>query len=111
MADLDKKFNFTNSGNSEVLALWLEASVTHQYEVAYPALKNFLGSIGRRKFLIVLYHAMVDNPNMLTMAQEIYKADRKNYHSVSTKTLDALMLKAEEKQKEEANRKKLEQGK
>jgi leukotriene-A4 hydrolase len=110
MKELDKKFNFTNSGNSEVLALWLEASIKHQYEVAYPALKNFLATVGRRKFLIPLYHAMVDNPEMLSMAQDIYKADRKNYHSVSTKTIDAMMLKAEEKAKEEADKKNLESG-
>lgn len=109
MAELDRKFNFTNSGNSEVLALWLEASVTHQYEVAYPALKTFLENIGRRKFLVVLYHSMVGNPNMLNMAKEIYKADRKNYHSVATKTIDALMLKAEEQQKADAQKKKLEE--
>jgi len=101
MVELDKKFNFTNSGNSEVLALWLEASIKHEYEVAYPALKNFLGTVGRRKFLVVLYHALVENPNTLEMAKEIYKADRKNYHSVSTKTIDAMMLKADEKAKEE----------
>jgi leukotriene-A4 hydrolase len=110
MADLDKKFNFTTSGNSEVLALWLEASVRHEYTVAYPALKNFLGSVGRRKFLIVLYHSMLENPHLLAMAQEIYKVDRKNYHSVSTKTIDAIMLDAEDRAKEEEKKKKLQSG-
>jgi hypothetical protein len=109
MAELDKKFNFTGSGNSEVLALWLEASVTHQYETAYPVLKIFLEKIGRRKFLVVLYHAMVNNPNMLEMAKEIYQVDRKNYHSVATKTIDALMLKADEQAKEDAKKKKLDE--
>jgi len=73
-------------------------------------LKIFLSTVGRRKFLIPLYHAMVDTPSMLKMAQEIYKADRKNYHSVSTKTIDAMMLNAEEKAKQDAAKKKLESG-
>ncbi len=110
MAELDQKFNFTKSGNSEVLALWLEASVTHEYKEAYGALRDFLGSVGRRKFLIVLYHAMIENPNQFAMAQEIYKAYRKNYHSVSTKTIDVLMLEAEEKKKEELRDKKIKSG-
>lgn len=100
MAELDKKFSFTTSGNSEILALWLEASVTHEYTVAYPALKTFLANIGRRKFLIVLYHAMLDNPNLFAMGTEIYKADRKNYHDVSTKTIDEIILKATERENE-----------
>jgi leukotriene-A4 hydrolase len=100
MKELDKKFNFTASGNSEVLALWLEASVTHEYEPGYPALKTFLANVGRRKFLIVLYHAMLDNPNLFAMGTEIYKADRKNYHDVSTKTIDAIILKATERENE-----------
>ncbi len=91
MQELDNRFHFTNSGNSEILVLWLEASAIHEYKPAYPAIKKFLFSVGRRKFLVPLYGALIDNPNLAMMGRQIYTGARKNYHSVSVRTLDEKM--------------------
>jgi hypothetical protein len=73
------------------LFLWLEASAIHEYKPAYPAMKEFLVSVGRRKFLVPLYGAMMDNPHLEMMARQIYTVARKNYHYVSVRTLDDKM--------------------
>ncbi|HFB68110.1 MAG TPA: M1 family peptidase, partial [Calditrichae bacterium] len=51
LAALDKAFHFTQSGNSEILSTWLGIAIDHQYKAAYPQVKAFLTSQGRRKFL------------------------------------------------------------
>lgn len=91
MQDLDKAFNFTNSGNSEILAAWFIHAVQNKYSAAYPALEKFLVNVGRRKFLTPLYQALIKTPEGKTMAKEIYTKARPNYHFVSINTIDALL--------------------
>ena len=91
MAKLDEAFQFTQSGNSEILSAWFVHVITSQYQPAYPAMENFLTSMGRRKFLKPLYQKMAENPAMLEMAKLIYAKARPTYHSVSTGTIDALL--------------------
>ncbi len=94
MKDLDAAFHFTNSGNSEILALWLERVINSNYEPGYAALENFLVHVGRRKFLKPLYTDLLKTPEGIKMAKDIYTKARSNYHSVATNTIDEMIAKA-----------------
>jgi len=91
MADLDKTFNFTKTGNSEIADLWFLKSIHTKYEPAYPAMKSFLYITGRQKFLEPLYEAMMKTPEGAIMAKEIYKTARPNYHPLAQKTMDSIV--------------------
>lgn len=91
MAELDKAFGFTNSGNSEVLAAWFIHTIRNNYTVADKALDNFLTNVGRRKFLVPIYKALIATPEGKKKAQEIYTRARPNYHAVATSTLDEML--------------------
>ncbi|MFD2515608.1 M1 family metallopeptidase, partial [Pontibacter locisalis] len=62
MAELDKAFSFTKSGNSEVLAAWLLHAIRNNYTTADQALETFLTNVGRRKFLVPIYKALIATP-------------------------------------------------
>lgn len=91
MSGLDATFNFTNSGNSEILAAWFEQSIDNNYSKAYPKLEEFLIRVGRRKFLTPLYEALTATDEGLVFAREVYAKARPNYHYVSTQTIDAML--------------------
>lgn len=91
MADLDRAFGFTDTGNSEVLAAWLQQSIEAGYLQAYEALADFLTRQGRRKFLRPLYTALAETPEGRETAIEIYKEARPGYHSVSRNTIDEIL--------------------
>ena len=91
MSELDKAFNFTTSGNSEVLAAWLLHAINNKYTTADKALDTFLTNVGRRKFLVPIYKALAATPEGKKKALEIYARARPNYHTVSTVTLDELL--------------------
>lgn len=91
MKDLDDTFQFSKSGNSEILFLWLEKSIYSNYEPAFPALKHFLNDVGRRKFVKPLFVAMIKTENGKKMAREIYSTARANYHSITQQTIDQLL--------------------
>jgi aminopeptidase N len=91
MAELDKAFKFTSSGNSEILFAWLEHAISSKYTPAYPALKSFLTTVGRRKFVKPLYQQLIKTDEGKTMAREIYRDARENYHSITQQTVDELL--------------------
>ncbi len=88
---LDQVFGFSKSGNSEIIAAWLETSIGNgYYKEISQELEGFLVSVGRRKFLTPLYKALKTQGD-LALAKEIYEKARPNYHAVSTQTMDALL--------------------
>jgi aminopeptidase N len=91
LAQLDAAFHFTASGNSEVLAAWLGRAVAAGYAPADEALGTFLRRVGRRKFIVPLYRALLATPGGLARARAIYADARPNYHAVATSTLDELL--------------------
>jgi leukotriene-A4 hydrolase len=91
MAELDSRFRFTNSGNSEILNAWFLLAINNEYKPAYPALEKFLTSMGRRKFLKPLYTKLAEKPEGIEFARQIYKKARPTYHSVSYTTIDEIL--------------------
>jgi leukotriene-A4 hydrolase len=91
MEDLDQAFGFTRTGNSEILHEWLLLAIESGYERADGALREFLTSQGRRKFLRPLYAKMAETPEGLEKARSIYRDARPGYHSVSVATIDTIL--------------------
>ncbi len=91
LAELDKAFELTATGNSEVLAAWLVQSVNHEYTPAYSRLETFLVNTGRRKFLSPIYGELVKTEAGKQLAKDIYAKARPNYHFVATNTIDEML--------------------
>lgn len=95
LATLDKSFAITATTNSEVLFKWLELSILAHYGPAYARAEEFLCEVGRRKFVLPLYEAMV-NSGQLEMAKRIYSRARPGYHAVTALSVDELLTEAEQ---------------
>jgi hypothetical protein len=91
LADLDRTYSLTGSGNSEVLFSWLRIAIRNNYRPALPALERFLTSQGRRKFLRPLYEDLMKQDWGRAEARRIYAQARPTYHTVSTSTLDDIV--------------------
>ena len=91
MADLDKAFDLSNSGNSEILAVWFLQSIKNDYRPAFENLEKFLVKIGRRKFLQPLYLELSKNKEHKIWAKKVYQKARNNYHYVSFNTIDKIL--------------------
>lgn len=91
MTALDRAFNLTNSGNSEILAVWLQKVIASKYEDGYDAIRNFLTRQGRRKFLTPLYEGLSATSEGLRMAREIYREARPMYHPLSQASVDEIL--------------------
>ncbi|MEO8276860.1 MAG: M1 family metallopeptidase [Thermoanaerobaculia bacterium] len=91
LADLDSAFHFSASGNAEILADWFQHAIAMKYEPAYPALERFLGSVGRRKFVVPLYAALARTPDGLNFAKVVFARARAGYHPLTQGSVDAIL--------------------
>jgi hypothetical protein len=91
MAQLDDAFDFTGTGNSEILAQWIVVSLKHGYKGSDQRMEEFLLGMGRRKFLKPIYQELVKTPEGKERAREIYATARPRYHSISQRTLDEIV--------------------
>ncbi len=97
LAELDRAFRFTQSGNSEILFAWLKISIRNRYEPAFAALEHFLTSQGRRKLVAPLYADLAKTDWGRAMAIRIYRQARPTYHSVAVNTIDKTLNWGEQK--------------
>ncbi|MBD3637501.1 MAG: M1 family metallopeptidase [Crocinitomicaceae bacterium] len=88
---LDDEFNFSNRGNSEIMAEWYVISIEKGYHGIDPYMEKFLINVGRRKFLEPIYSALAETDEGLDMARNIYAKARPNYHSISYLTIDEIL--------------------
>ncbi len=91
LSRLDAAFDLTNSTNSEVQAAWYERAIRSDYQEAIPAIREFLCSVGRRKFLMPLYRAMKETEGWSKTGREIYTEARSTYHPISVISVDDLL--------------------
>ena len=91
MQELDEAYGFTTIGNSEIQAAWFEKVIPNSYETSDAASKKFLIEVGRRKFLVPIYKAILKSSAGKERAKAIYQEARPNYHAVSRETLDKLL--------------------
>lgn len=88
---LDKKLNFKNCGNAEIMTEWFVLAIKAGYKDVRPNMEKFLIKIGRRKFILPIYKALSEEKDNLDFAKSVYKKARPYYHSVSQKTMDDLL--------------------
>jgi len=91
MAELDRRFHLTESGNAEILCVWLRLAIQHGYAAPDAALERFLTDVGRRKFLEPLYRELVKTEAGRKRALAIYAKARGRYHAVSRGTIDEVL--------------------
>ncbi|HYP54659.1 MAG TPA: leukotriene A4 hydrolase C-terminal domain-containing protein, partial [Pyrinomonadaceae bacterium] len=91
MAELDRAFRLTRTGNSEVAFEWLMMSIRNRYAPADARLEEFLLTVGRRKFIRPLYAELAKTPEGRVRALDIYRRARPGYHPIAVTTIDEIL--------------------
>ena len=87
---LNRDFGLSKHGNSEIRFAWLMSRITAGDTSLIQDVDQFLGSVGRRKFVLPLYRAMSRKPELYPTANNIYKSHRSGYHAVTRQSVDEL---------------------
>jgi aminopeptidase N len=95
MADLDRTFSLSRSGNGEILAAWFQLAINNDFVFASSeadeALASFLTRQGRLKYIRPLYTLLAATPEGLARAKGIYAGARPGYHPISASSIDTVL--------------------
>lgn len=89
LAALDRALGLSQTGNNEVLFLWLKLALANRYEPALPLAERFLATVGRRKFVAPLFETLMGEGEWGEgHARRIYATTRPGYHAVTSSAVD-----------------------
>jgi len=92
LAALDERFQWNETGNSEIRFAWLRLALANRYLPAEASAEQFLTSQGRRKFVAPLFQQLQGQGEWgQTLAKRIYNKARPGYHAVTQVTVDRLL--------------------
>jgi len=83
MAAMDTEFGLTETGNVEILYLWLVRAIEARYEPGIERLERFLLEVGRNKFTRPLYEELAATDWGRDWAIEVYQRARPGYHPLT----------------------------
>ncbi|QGZ40770.1 aminopeptidase N [Pseudoduganella flava] len=92
LRELDQTFGLKTSKNNEIAFRFYLAAVHAGYDVREP-LNAFLMSVGRQKFVVPLYTALLAKPDDAKWAKDVYAKARPRYHPETQKSVDKLLKK------------------
>ncbi len=95
LAALDEAYAFTGTANGEIAMRWYPRTVRSGYSQANGAIAAFLERIGRRKLIMPIYEALVETPEGLTMAKQVFADARPGYHPITTGSVEHVIAEAE----------------
>jgi leukotriene-A4 hydrolase len=94
MKNIDSRFHFTNTKNSEIAFEWYMLCLNTHYKIADENIKSFLNRVGRKKFVKPIYNELINGsnktPDQLVMAKEAFAKAYLNYHPATKKAVEAL---------------------
>jgi aminopeptidase N len=91
LAEIDRTWGLTHTGNSEIAAAWLLMAIRAEYAPAMGRLEEFLVEVGRKKFVKPLYEALVKTPEGRKRAERVYAKARPGYHPITQAAVDAIV--------------------
>ncbi|NLA67248.1 MAG: M1 family metallopeptidase [Gammaproteobacteria bacterium] len=94
LSQLDTAYGFTGTPNGELAQRWYPLAVRSGYVQAYPAIADFVRTIGRRKLIMPTYQALVATEAGLQFAKEQLEAARAGYHPITTASVERVIAEA-----------------
>jgi leukotriene-A4 hydrolase len=81
LEQIDRDYDLTNVIDPEQKVLWYQIGILTKYETVVPAADEFLGTVGRLKYLRPLYRALKEYDE--AKAVEIFNKHKSMYHPVA----------------------------
>jgi leukotriene-A4 hydrolase len=97
MSELDSRFGFSKTTNSELLARWLLLSIRYRYRTAGPHVEQFLTSVGRLKYIKPIYEEMAKIPEERLRAAKIFEEAKSFYHPIARAAIEQVFSRSNSK--------------
>jgi hypothetical protein len=93
-AEIDGRFELTDSKNYDVAVTWLERGVEAGYEPAITRAGQVVAEVGRMKYLRPLYGALAARAETASLALDLFRGLRDRYHPIAQATVERVLREA-----------------
>jgi hypothetical protein len=90
---LERIFDLERTRNTEILQPWYGIAASSTYDRVFPAIREFLGVVGRGKYLKPIYRALHENPQTRGLARELFEKFKNRYHPVARTAVQRILEK------------------
>ena len=97
LKELDARFALATTANNEVAFRFYRASIHAGNDAIRAPLQAFLMSVGRQKFVVPLYAALLKHPDQKAWAVGVYQQARPRYHPATQASVDQQMRNIDQK--------------
>ena len=97
MAQLDTAYRFTGTPNGELAMRWYPLAVRSGYMLAFEPMTQFLQTVGRRKLILPIYTALVQTPEGLALAKQVFEQARPGSHPITATSVQRIIDEAKPK--------------
>ena len=97
MAQLDTAYRFTGTPNGELAMRWYPLAVRSGYMLAFEPMTEFLQTVGRRKLILPIYTALVQTPEGLALAKQVFERARPGSHPITAASVQRILDEARPK--------------
>ncbi|ADV61079.1 Peptidase M1 membrane alanine aminopeptidase [Isosphaera pallida ATCC 43644] len=87
VADLERVHHLFHQGNAEIRQRFLMLALRSDPATAWPHVERFLGSVGRRKFLMPLYNELIKTEEGRRRAEAIFEKAKAGYHPIAVDSI------------------------
>lgn len=88
---LETQFHWNESGNSEIRFAWLMFQIRRGDTTIRMHCNHFLATIGRRKFVLPMYRALLAQHAMEANARKWFELYRNRYHAVTRQSVEEIL--------------------
>ncbi len=92
--ELDARYSLTASRNSEVLVAWLVAALRAGYDAPLHRAEEFLGEVGRMKYLKPLYSVLASSREHRKVARAAFERNGARYHPIARQGVELILSRA-----------------
>lgn len=91
---LDQAFGFSNTPDPEVRTLWYKIALKKDYEPAMKTAPDFLSRVGRGKFVVPVYEALLETKSGKKLAKETFEKNKTFYSPLVKGRVEKKLAKA-----------------
>lgn len=88
---IDNDLNVTKSENPEIGQRWYPLVIAIGYQEAFPTIKDYVQSIGRQKYILPVYTALVKN-GYRSLAYQWYNERKTFYHPIAAANIRKIIF-------------------
>jgi leukotriene-A4 hydrolase len=89
--ELERTFGLSQGKNPDVLVAWLVPALSAGHAPALARTKDFLGEVGRMKYLKPLYAALLSREETRGEAEACFRRYRSRYHTIAAAGIENLL--------------------